>query len=146
MKISIYGETYYINMTKVGDTLKKRYLEISGKPIVLRNGKTIDLSRKSLPLIAARATMVQTILPMIEDMYTDQGIPLPPHVKHENVVDYIVNAILDLMIHIEGKVHFYVTSEPDKSGVEPIHIIKSVPTTRSIERAVSERSTSNTET
>lgn len=93
MKFILDGKTYDLNLTNVSKYLQQWYEANKNKldKIETENGKTIDFSRKSVLRIAFKTAFMPIALPALKMTYRMKGSELPPHVRHEDFIDYFMH-------------------------------------------------------
>lgn len=130
MKIHDIGKTSYnLNLTKVSEHLQAWYQANKhlSDNVTLENGKRIDFSRKSLTRIALKTALVPIAIPTLQMFYKMKGAELPPHEKHEDLIDYLVMKMFG-MIALFDKDQIYVeTLESDQSDERLVHAISTAP-------------------
>lgn len=119
MRIYIDGVPYHLNIGEIAAHLQSLYTEHKGvmEQPVEKNGIKFDFGRKSVLRIAVKTTLVPLVLPIIRAMYENKGLQLRPHVKHEDLIDYIVENVLTYIATIEKDFQLHVLTIPfNQSG------------------------------
>lgn len=114
MKINIDGQFYHLNIGEIAAHLQSLYTEHKGslEQPVEKNGIKFDFGRKSVLRIAVKSAIVPLVLPIIRTMYENKGLQLRPHIKHEDLIDYIVENVLTYVATIEKEFQLYVLTIP----------------------------------
>lgn len=111
MKVIIDDITYNVDMTKPIQFYKILYAMARGEGLKLPNGQIFQMGSQSLIRTALKMIITPIILPLIKAMYYEQGIELTPPVKHADLIDYCVTAMLDYCIITQEQFHVNLTSE-----------------------------------
>lgn len=121
MRIVIDSQVYRIHLDRIAHTLQILYNRNKDKvdhEQLLPGGVKIDFSRKSLLRTGFKSLLVPLILPIINAMYESKGIQIRPRVKHEDLIDYIVECVLTFIAIAEGDIQYYVTTAKDNQSFE----------------------------
>lgn len=127
MRIRIDNIFYNLNLTRVAEHLQAWYQtnKHSGDTIYLENGKKVDFSRKSITRLALKTALVPIAIPALKMMYKMKGAEVPPHEKHEDLIDYLILNMLGA-IALFDKDNIYV--ESIESSERHIRLVESIST------------------
>ena len=110
-KLILDGQKYFYDVKEIADKLKTAYLLSKDRVLVLGKKKTeVNFQRKSLLRLGIKSLLVPIALPILEDMYESQGLELPKHEKHADLIDYILLNILEFIKVIEKDITIHATS------------------------------------
>jgi len=117
MIVSIDNEPYHLDAAKIAHTIKDKYVASGGgHAITLLNGKKLDIGKKSVFRLAIKSMLVPVALPILQALADKYNYVLASHVKHEDLIDYIIINTLDLIAANEAGVHIYVSTQISDIG------------------------------
>jgi hypothetical protein len=116
MKFFIDNQEYELPLSTIANRLEEKYLLLKDKPLKMPNGKTFDFSRKSLLRTALKSALVPIVLPILQGMYEENFLILPPHEKHSDLIDYLIIHALRFIGLMEGKINLNVTTSEDNDS------------------------------
>lgn len=128
MKIFIDNQEYEIPLSTIANRLEEKYMLLKDKPLKMPNGKVIDFSRKSLLRTGLKSVLVPIVLPILQGMYQENFLILPPHEKHSDLIDYVIIHMLRFIGLMEGKITLNVSTIEDIDSC--IKHIKAISTVR----------------
>ena len=125
MQLKIDRVIYNVNLANVARHLQVWYNNNKhlSDTLILENGKKIDFSRKSLSRIALKTALVPIAIPTLQATYKLKGAELPPHEKHEDLIDYCIFHMLGLIALFDKDKLYVETLECDKSDERLVHAI-----------------------
>ena len=110
MIVILDGTKYYIDEDKIIDYCKTKIDMGLGKKIKIPRGPTIDLTGKGIISTALRQ-IASFAIPVLEWAANRVDVQLPPVVRHQDSIRYVVNAYFMLLKRAMSDSEVEVTSE-----------------------------------
>jgi hypothetical protein len=122
-KIAVYIKNWYQKMDKTDNGV-----------ITLKNGKTIQIGKKSLLRTGMKQLIGTFLVPIMKDLYESNNLKAPVYERHTDVIYYFLCGMIDFFALVIQNGNLYV--ETDKSDIENVYSIRSVSTIRRSDRYI----------
>jgi hypothetical protein len=111
MRITLDEQDYTLKVDRIINAFRNMFLlSLSDQGLTLPDGTRIALGNSPIKPVV-KALITPKVLPVIQKMYAERGMPLELPKRHEDVLAYAINALADFYIEAGGSLHVVLTSE-----------------------------------
>ena len=95
MRIEIDGQGYTLDVNTLLELYRALYKQASTEGLVLQDGSRFLFNRDSLLRTGLKMIMTPFVIPFIRRLYAQHDLPLDAPIRHADLIDYSVNALID---------------------------------------------------
>ena len=123
MRIQIDDTNYTLHVSDMIELYRYLYTQASDTGIELQDGTKFTFNRDSLLRTGLKVLMTPFVIPFIRNLYKQRSLDLVPPVKHQDLIDYSVHALLDYVKIAGINLHVDFTSRTDEGGGKTIETV-----------------------